>query len=714
MLRWRQAMWVVLVLGCVARGAQAAPESGDGVVRFVYTDAQAGEVYLVGDFNGWSPNATPLDLESGATWLALVFLDPGTYEYKLLVDGEWRVDPDNPETSPNGNSVVRVGAGGVVLPPGLSTGAGSGGSDGGTPHDLRWFVRYLGFFTTQRDRELDRWDLARPEHDVDVRLEADFGDDLSGWFLMNLNNVAQGSELSRTSLRYDRGAVHWRAPAFELELFDSDAVVDFEDPGNLVGRIGIYGDSFGYRRRGVYLERRILGAPLQFVYADNVEPVFTASPETLATTPAPGTSSIEYDAIDSKRNSDALALRFRVGRSDEGVGFAWRTDRGQAPGTLHDLTIASDSTASGRIYETTERWNGWSTDLRLRGWGAQLVAEYMSGSRQAQAHRAHAIDGVRWDAGGSEVLFGEALTTDDRFDLDDSRRVVVLLRRAEQRGGWIPHLQYDYHEHDFSDLVSGVPFLMRRHALTAGARGRYRGIEAEIDAEQSWFDYPAGSTWETQFWFRRHNFWLDEDTARFDRLTLLGADRGSRLRLALSRLLWERRDLTGSVRFTLSGPGFDRAPRYLETVLRFGIALGAGFDLRTHSRIATYRRFTTTDPEVTAALGPGPHVEAGIFAARDYADVTHDTRTFSAHFVELVYPLSERSDIALGFGVDPFVVYEVRNQYMDIGWDTFLFDAGASPRDAFNDPEGLGTRLENAEARLERERRLTLEARVRF
>ena len=45
-----------------------------------------------------------------------------------------------------------------------------------------------------------------------------------------------------------------------------------------------------------------------------------------------------------------------------------------------------------------------------------------------------------------------------------------------------------------------------------------------------------------------------------------------------------------------------------------------------------------------AALGPGPHVEAGSFATRSYADAQHDYRTFSAHFVELVYELTARSD----------------------------------------------------------------------
>ena len=711
MRRWQRTMQLLALALCSASMAQARPESGDGVVRFVYTDAAAQEVHLVGDFNGWSPNATPLDLDHDATWVTLVFLDPGTYEYKFLVDGSWQLDPDNPEQSPNGNSVVRVGAGGEVLPPGLTLGDASGSAASAQDrHSLRWFVRYLGFFTSRRNRALDRYDLERPEHDVDVRMEADFGDDLTGWFLMNFNNLEEGSELSRTRMRYDRGAVLWRAPAFTLDLFDNTGVVDFEDPGSLLGRVGIYDDAFGFRRRGVHLERRILGAPLQFVYADNTEPEAGPpfEPDRIDGPPTIIRTAPFYDAVDRKRNADVLAFRFRAGRADEGLGFAWRNDRGSAPGTFTEIVGIPDSTTifiSAREHATTEQWSGWNLDLRLHPFGTRLVAEYMAGTRHARAHS------VRNPQRGG---MSEPTESNERFELDDSRRALVQLRRTSERRAWIPELLYEYHEHDFSNIITGTPFLSRRNTVSLNARGRVARVDAAFEVEQSWFDYPDGATWETQFWFRRHNFWLDEDKARFDRLTLLGADRASRLRATLSRPLWQERDLRASLRFTWSSPGFDRAPRYLETVVRFGMDVGAGFELRTHSRLATYRRFSTGDAQVLAALGPGPHLEAGSLAARNYNDAERDYRTFDAHFVELVYPLSERSDIALGFGVDPIVLYDVRNEYMDIGWDRFLFDQGASPRDAFYDPVGLGARLENAERQLERERRLMLEARVRF
>ena len=239
-------------------------------------------------------------------------------------------------------------------------------------------------------------------------------------------------------------------------------------------------------------------------------------------------------------------------------------------------------------------------------------------------------------------------------------------------------------------------------------------VYAQLDLEQSWFDYPEGSTWETQFLFRRHNFWLDQSKADYARFTWLGADRGSLLRLDLSRTLWSERDLAANLRFSLSSPGFDRAPRYVETVLRLQIGLVEDLVLKTHSRIATLRRFETEDPEIVALLGPGKHVEAGLLAQGDIPGAHSDYRSFGSHFVELVYTISERSDVSLGFGVDPWVLYDVRNTYMDIGWEQFLFEAGASPDAALTDPLYLGERMGQAERELELERRLMLEARIYF
>jgi chromosome partitioning protein len=69
------------------------------VVRF--RDEKANDVRIAGDFNGWVPDKGVRSLieSEGQTriWTKILRLAPGTYQYRYVVDGEWRADPENPE-----------------------------------------------------------------------------------------------------------------------------------------------------------------------------------------------------------------------------------------------------------------------------------------------------------------------------------------------------------------------------------------------------------------------------------------------------------------------------------------------------------------------------------------------------------------------------------------------------------------------------------------
>ncbi|MFZ5863383.1 MAG: AAA family ATPase [Nitrospirota bacterium] len=71
------------------------PHSRSGVL-FTVKLPGAHDVKLAGDFNGWVPDRHVLSLkEDGGLWKKLVFLAPGSYQYKYVVDDEWREDPHN-------------------------------------------------------------------------------------------------------------------------------------------------------------------------------------------------------------------------------------------------------------------------------------------------------------------------------------------------------------------------------------------------------------------------------------------------------------------------------------------------------------------------------------------------------------------------------------------------------------------------------------------
>ncbi|MBI3252110.1 MAG: AAA family ATPase [Candidatus Omnitrophica bacterium] len=69
---------------------------------FIVKAAGAKEVHLVGDFNNWlvSSDSVLWQKEEGL-WQKRLFLEPGRYRYKFVVDGEWTTDPANDQIEPN-------------------------------------------------------------------------------------------------------------------------------------------------------------------------------------------------------------------------------------------------------------------------------------------------------------------------------------------------------------------------------------------------------------------------------------------------------------------------------------------------------------------------------------------------------------------------------------------------------------------------------------
>lgn len=91
-----------------SRGAQDGSQS----VRFEFSHPTATSVCIAGTFNGWNPDAKPLHPLGDGRWIKDTTLLPGTYEYCLVVDGEWMQDPRAKESVANPfggcNSLLRI------------------------------------------------------------------------------------------------------------------------------------------------------------------------------------------------------------------------------------------------------------------------------------------------------------------------------------------------------------------------------------------------------------------------------------------------------------------------------------------------------------------------------------------------------------------------------------------------------------------------------
>lgn len=62
-------------------------------VNFVCVAPSAGEVSLVGDFNGWNGTSTPMKRQPDGAWLIQVPLHHGHHQYVFMVDGKAVLDP---------------------------------------------------------------------------------------------------------------------------------------------------------------------------------------------------------------------------------------------------------------------------------------------------------------------------------------------------------------------------------------------------------------------------------------------------------------------------------------------------------------------------------------------------------------------------------------------------------------------------------------------
>ena len=125
-------------------------------IDFADNKAQYKEVYIAGSFNNWNAKATPLT-RNGKNWQAELFVEPGVYQYKVILDGNWVLDPYNPDSADNNiggfNSVMRVGNNTPDLLPQLFTQSFEGSE---VSLMLKSNAMPAGFYVLWQNKALDR------------------------------------------------------------------------------------------------------------------------------------------------------------------------------------------------------------------------------------------------------------------------------------------------------------------------------------------------------------------------------------------------------------------------------------------------------------------------------------------------------------------------------------------------------------------------------
>ena len=94
---------------------EPAAKRGAVTVAFSLETSPGCTVGVAGSFNDWDPGVTPMKYDpEERVYRGSVTLEPGEYEYKFVVDGEWFLDESNPNFYPNDfgtlNSVLTTAA----------------------------------------------------------------------------------------------------------------------------------------------------------------------------------------------------------------------------------------------------------------------------------------------------------------------------------------------------------------------------------------------------------------------------------------------------------------------------------------------------------------------------------------------------------------------------------------------------------------------------
>ena len=90
--------------------SQIAKDQQQVTLSFVNLDCD--DIQIAGDFNDWQPDHGVETRVVNGVLQKVLSVKPGAYQYRLIVDGKWQEDPDNPLQVTNNygeiNSLLRV------------------------------------------------------------------------------------------------------------------------------------------------------------------------------------------------------------------------------------------------------------------------------------------------------------------------------------------------------------------------------------------------------------------------------------------------------------------------------------------------------------------------------------------------------------------------------------------------------------------------------
>jgi chromosome partitioning protein len=96
----------------VPAAGQVAETNNLKTVVFRFDNTESNRVQIAGEFNNWIPDENVETEILDGSLQKILRVNPGGYEYRLIIDGVWQQDPANPNAAPNDmggyNSLLNV------------------------------------------------------------------------------------------------------------------------------------------------------------------------------------------------------------------------------------------------------------------------------------------------------------------------------------------------------------------------------------------------------------------------------------------------------------------------------------------------------------------------------------------------------------------------------------------------------------------------------
>jgi hypothetical protein len=442
----------VVFLGACPSLAGLAGVEGD--VEFLYSDPYAGSVAVAGDFNGWSMDADPLEMDEEGVWRVVLDLEPGRYEYKFVVNGsQWMADPDNPKVVGDyGNSELVVGDDGM---PTETAEAGTAEPVSNTALSSRvkldgW---YRATYNTVSNVPSDpRWRLERPAHEVYLAIKPTVNENVTGDVTLRLDTGV--GDINKLFAEFYSGNVVLSGSAFGVLGYYNEERYQFDNPIEQLGHYNLDGTIlqeriyYGRGSQGVGLDANIGPTSLVFVYANIYDWDIYNDPEI-------------YD----NTGTDLLAGRLKWPTDTVTLGATWTSLRDGW--WINYLAEGNEMPELDEFVAETGSESDWfELAIAQQIGGVDVDWPAMQELLRVKAEIGYASYRARWDVGNKERIEGT--------DYTNGRINVPVGDTA----GWVPKLIL------FSDPVP--PLSLRLDVQHTGIDG--------MDEDEEWVSY------ETPVW----------------------------------------------------------------------------------------------------------------------------------------------------------------------------------------------------------------------